>query len=165
LDIIKESVVLLVPAILTAFVFNHFSPTGIALVGRWDTSRGVITARPKQDVVLPEREIRDTALAKILWDQQEALFIDVRHPSMFREGHLPRALSYPVHERDEWIDAFIERYPVSRLMVVYCHGRECSDSHLVAQFLTDMGYERVKVFIDGYTGWKRAGFPVENEKQ
>jgi rhodanese-related sulfurtransferase len=165
LDLMKESAVMLILSILTALVFNHVSPKGIALVGKWDPSQGVITARSKQDAVLPEREIREVALAKRLFDQQEALFVDVRHPSVSGKGHIPGALLLPVHEREKWIDAFVEHYPVSCLIVVYCHGRECSDSHVVAQFLTDMGYERVKVFIDGYAGWENAGFPTEKEKQ
>ncbi len=164
-NLVKETTVLMVLAICTAVIFNHFSPAGIALVGQWDPSLGVISARPEKGVVLPEREIRDIALAKAIYDARQALFVDVRHPPAFDEGHIKGARSLPVSEMDNWIDSFIEHYPVSHFIVVYCQGRECDASHRAAQFLTDMGYEQVKVFIDGYAGWEAAGFPIESEKR
>lgn len=159
--LIGECALLLGLAAITALTVNHFSPRGIALVGDWDPSLGVITARERNDVVVHDREIRDIAEAKAVFDAQEALFIDVRHFTDFNRGHIQGALSFPVNEMEQWIDGFIGRYPVSRLIVVYCYGRECEDSHIVAQFLDDMGYERVRVLVDGYGVWKAKGFPVE----
>jgi len=33
--------------IIAAFAVNYLSPAGIALVGQWDTAKGVITANEK----------------------------------------------------------------------------------------------------------------------
>ena len=45
----KEIAILLGIALATAFTFNYFTPMGIALIGQWDESQGVITAKTKND--------------------------------------------------------------------------------------------------------------------
>ena len=165
LTIIRECALLIGLAILTAFAVNFFSPAGIALWGQWDPSRGVISANPKNDVVVHEREIDDITLAKALFDEGEALFVDARDSLSYREGHIKGAVTFPVNEFDDRIEAFLDHYPSSRFMVIYCSGRECEDSHTLAQYLAEMGYVRLKVFIDGYDGWQKEGFAVESETE
>jgi rhodanese-related sulfurtransferase len=43
---IKEIIILTGISVTLAMVVNYISPKGIALVGQWDTSKGVITASP-----------------------------------------------------------------------------------------------------------------------
>ena len=47
-----ETAILLALAIGIALSVNFFSPVGIALVGRWDTSAGTISANAKNDIIL-----------------------------------------------------------------------------------------------------------------
>jgi len=56
-DLVKEVIVIVSFSILIAFVANLMSPNGISLFGQWDTSKGVISANSKNDVIVPEREI------------------------------------------------------------------------------------------------------------
>ena len=49
METIKEISILVSASIIAAFAVNYFSPAGIALVGQWDTSQGVITANEKND--------------------------------------------------------------------------------------------------------------------
>ncbi|MBW2337956.1 MAG: hypothetical protein JRF47_14580, partial [Deltaproteobacteria bacterium] len=46
----KEVSIILGVSILAAFAVNYFSPAGIALVGQWDTSQGVVTAKAKNNI-------------------------------------------------------------------------------------------------------------------
>ncbi len=160
-DIIIELTILLGLSIFTALTVNYFSPNGIALFGEWDTSNGVITAKPKNDFVLHEYEIETVRQAKKIYDSGNVLFIDGRSKILFEEGHIKGAVSFPVNQFDTMIDEFIRTYPVSTRIVTYCSGRECQDSHQLAQYLLDAGYTNVSVFIDGYPGWEGAGYPVE----
>ena len=56
---------------------------------------------------------------------------------------------------------FFEKYPFDRFIITYCSGRECDDSHRLAVYLKDAGYTRIKVYIDGISGWEKEGYPVE----
>ena len=64
----KEIAILLCIAFATAFTFNYFSPMGIALIGQWDESQGVITAKTKNDVVEDDLvDMNDFAVLAVGW--------------------------------------------------------------------------------------------------
>jgi len=156
----KGLLVILLISISCAFIVNGFSPKGIAFLGEWDKSKGVITAIPKNDVVVRKIEIQDPVTAKELYDTGKYVFIDARDRESFNYGHIKGAISMPPGEFFDNVESFIETYQLSTGFITYCSGRECSDSHELAQFLSDEGY-KVKVFIDGYPGWIKEGYPVE----
>ncbi len=160
-DLAKETISISGLAIMAALLVNAASPNGIALFGDWDPSQGVVTARPKGDVVDRGLEIKDIRQAKEIYDQGAALFVDARPQALYEQGHIRGAVSLPVRRFFEVIDAFRDQYPLSTWIVTYCSGRECEDSHELAQYLLEEGYERVNVFIDGYAAWEGMAFPVE----
>ena len=65
---VKEVSILIGVSMIAALGVNLFSPRGIALVGQWDTSLGVVNAREKNDVVMDQLEIDDVTDAKTLYD-------------------------------------------------------------------------------------------------
>ena len=133
---------------------------GIAFVGRWDTTQGVISALSKNNVVAGKTEIENVAQAKQLFDNGSVLFVDARSTDNYEEGHIPGAVSLPIGRFDDLIDAFLDNYAIEQPIVTYCSGRTCEDSHNLAQLLTDIGYADVKVFIDGYPGWPAEWHPM-----
>ena len=160
-ELVNRSFILLGVSVIVAFIVNFISPAGIAVVGQWDTTEGVITARAKNDVVAGKLEIEDPVQAKQIYDSGNVLFVDARTRDDYDEGHIPGAASLPVGQFDEHINAFLDRHDIERPIVTYCSGRTCEDSHFLAQLLMDFGYRDVKVFIDGYPGWEAEGYPVE----
>lgn len=160
-DILKELAFILGFSVLTAFAVNALSPNGIALFGEWDTSRGVITAKGKTDPVSRDREIQDPETAKKIYDSENAIFVDARAGDIYEQGHIRGALSLPVNRFDEYAFKFMEDYPASTHIVTYCSGRECQDSHELAQYLVAAGYTDVSVFVDGYPAWVERGYPVD----
>ena len=161
METIKEISILVSASIIAAFAVNYFSPAGIALVGQWDTSQGVITANEKNDIALDDLEIGDLTLAKKLYDSQKFTFVDARSRDDYDEAHIKGAVSLPVGQFDEKIEAFLEQYPPEKAIITYCSGRTCEDSHRLAQLLLALGYTEINVFIDGYPGWKAEGYPIE----
>jgi len=157
----KEAVILLVLAGGIGIAVNFFSPVGIALVGRWDTSEGVIGANAKNAVFKDQLEIDDVGTARKIFDSRTALFVDARSRENFAQGHIPGAVSLPVGRFDEQIGAFMSRHSPAQPIVAYCSGRTCEDSHNLAQLLLESGFVNVRVFIDGLPGWKAEGYPVE----
>ncbi len=157
----KEVSMILAVSVLLAFGVNYFSPNGIALMGQWDISQGVVTALEKNDVVLDELEIDDITYAKSLYDTGNVLFVDARSIEDYNDGHVKGAVSLPVGQYDEQIDAFLELYDLDRPIVTYCSGRTCEDSHHLAQLLMERGYMNISVMIDGFPGWQAEGYPID----
>ena len=87
--------------------------------------------------------------------------VDVRLKEIFKKGHIPGAKSVPLSEFDELIGNFYEIVPMERNIVIYCSGRECTDSHAFATKLSEVGYENVKVFTGGFIEWEQEGYIVE----
>ena len=158
---IKEIIILVGVSVALALAVNALSPRGIALVGQWDTAEGVITASPGGDTAGRPQEIDSVALAKYIFDKDEAVFVDARSQNDYDNGHIPGAVSFPVGRFEERVESFLNRYPAEQPIVTYCSGRACEDSHNLAQFLSDVGFTNIRVFIDGLPGWKAEGYPIE----
>ena len=157
----KELVIILGLAISVAFTVNLISPTGIAIVGQWDYTKGVVTAKAKNDVEFNDLELNDINMAKQIYDSQTAIFVDARSGDDYQDGHIRGAVSLPVNQFNALFDSFKGRYPTDSVIVTYCSGRNCDDSHRLAQLLLEQGYMEVLVFVDGYPGWAKEGYPIE----
>lgn len=158
---IKEIVILVGVSVTLAFMVNFLSPRGIALLGQWDTAKGVITADPIGVAAGGLEEIDSVALAREIFDRGDVLFVDARSSDNYDDGHISGAISLPVGQFDERIESFLNRYSSDLSIVTYCSGRTCEDSHNLAQFLADAGFTWVRIFIDGYPGWESEGHPIE----
>ncbi len=156
--------ILLFITVLTAFTVNTLSPKGIALVGNWDISKGVISANSKNDVIDHKREIADMDLLKKIYETKGIVFLDARSESDFSEGRIKGALSFPPNNFENRIIEFMTSYDTSVKIITYCSGRECEDSHILAQNLSEMGYTNTKVFIDGFPAWEKRGYPIERDE-
>ena len=89
----------------------------------------------------------------------EAVLIDVREESDWREGHADGAthLSRGVIELE-----IEEQIPdVTRPIICYCGGG--SRSALVAESLQKMGYENVRSMAGGLRAWKESDLPMASE--
>ena len=158
---VMEIGVLILISVAVAFGYNALSPRGIALVGEWDTTLGVVSAGAKDRPVVHDIEIQDISEAKALFDSGKVLFVDARAPERFAEGHIRGAILLPIGSVDDQIESFMSQYADTTPIITYCSGRECEDSHHLARFLLSAGYGNVRVFIDGFPEWAKKGYPVE----
>ncbi len=131
-DIAKELIALLSISLFAAFTVNFFSPKGIALLGDWDTSKGVISAKSKENVVVHELEIENVPAAKQIYDSDGAVFVDARAEELFDKGRIKGAVSLPVGLYDTYIDKFKAAYPLSVYIISYWSGRECDGCDILA---------------------------------
>ena len=159
--IIKESFIILFIAVITAFSVNALSSNGIALFGSWNIDKGLISANQKGMEVDPAMELDSIEQVQLLFNNPEVLFVDVRVKELYDEGHVKGAISMPLYNFDHLMGNFMEKYLPSQLIVTYCTGRECSDSHEAAQYLKNAGFSNVAIYIDGFPNWKEKGMPIE----
>ena len=93
-------------------------------------------------------------------DRKEAVIVDARDKAAFAAGHITGAVSLPLGEAAGRLADFAKRYPSTTLLVVYCNGYDCHDSHNLANKLIAAGYPTVFVFEGGFPEWQSAGYPV-----
>ncbi len=89
------------------------------------------------------------------------LVIDARIGELYRDGHLPGAVSLPLAKADRRLPRLQDSVPPDRPLLVYCSGYGCPDSFDLAMKLLAAGYRRVMVFEGGFPEWRDAGLPVE----
>src|SRR3954467_2472292 len=100
----------------------------------------------------------DAAGARELLDSPEPpLFLDIREPDEWDEGHIPSAVHVPRGNLESRIENAVVDH--ARPIVVYCAGG--SRSACAAKTLEELGYENVASLAGGYTDWKRNGFPTK----
>ena len=83
--------------------------------------------------------------------------VDARTVDAYSQAHIPGAISLPWRTINETTTAELSR---DKVLVTYCDGVHCNASTKAAARLTGLGF-RVKEMLDGITGWKREGYPVE----
>jgi rhodanese-related sulfurtransferase len=98
--------------------------------------------------------------------RQGTLFLDARRTSVYTDGHIPGARSFPVWESDiaDRVKAFFEEGGGDRdqnaPIVIYCSGGDCEDSHMLAEKLYMVGFNNLLVYKDGFPGWQKRGLPA-----
>lgn len=98
---------------------------------------------------------------KTLFDSKAALIVDARRAFFFDKERIPGAVSLPLAEYDPKIAAFLQDVSRDRLLVLYCSGYGCEDSHQLSEKLLQAGYKKARVFPGGLPEWKEAGYPTE----
>jgi rhodanese-related sulfurtransferase len=108
----------------------------------------------------PGMRLITSAEAEDLWRAGET-FVDARAADLYREGHVPRALSAPAGEAEDRLPTFFERLPLEGILVIYCEGGDCQSSLSLAKRLSKEGFRDIRVFSGGWEEWRKAGLPVE----
>jgi len=94
--------------------------------------------------------------------QNLVLFIDARHDEEYKAGHIPGAYQFDYYYADKFLGALIPVVQQAQLIVVYCNGGDCTDSHYAALELANIvPRDRLMVYVGGITEWKGKGLEVE----
>ena len=100
----------------------------------------------------------DSADARVLLDGPvPPVLVDIRENDEWDEGHIPGA----VHVGRGHFEARIEAAAPDKLRPVLLYCSAGNRSAFAAKTLEELGYEHVSSLSDGFTGWKRNGFPVQ----
>jgi rhodanese-related sulfurtransferase len=144
---------LVITACVIGIAVNNLRPDGIPYVGDWSEQARFVDASGKSLLIGLDEAGR-------LFEQQAALFLDARPQSQYADGHIRDALSLPWQEADRYFLKLAERLDSASAIITYCDGESCDLSHELALFLIEMGFENVRVLVNGWTVWQQAGLPV-----
>ena len=89
------------------------------------------------------------------------LLLDARPDAAYRLGHIPGALSLPLGRFAASFAAMLPRLRAARLLVVYCSGSTCNDSHDLALKLYEKGMKNLLLYKGGMEDWSGKNHAVE----
>jgi len=95
--------------------------------------------------------------AKALVDSG-AVVVDVRGREAFHSGHIPGAISVPLHDLESGIPAALAGAK-TKSMVVYC-GDGVTTGPAGTEILNKAGYPNAVNLKSGLGGWQKAGYPL-----
>ncbi len=102
-------------------------------------------------------------LAKKFFFEHKALFIDARSYEQYRKGHIKGAINIPWQTVEQSVEYVLENVDPDTIVITYCDGLSCNLSHNLAKFLIQLGYNQVKVLVNGWSSWIEEGLPVETQ--
>jgi rhodanese-related sulfurtransferase len=117
----------------------------------WKTGHDLIK-EAKQRV----KEVTPDEALKIYREDPSVVFLDVREPSEYRLGRIPRAVFIARGNLESRVEATIPR---EKKIIIYC--ARGNRSALAADTMQQMGYEDVASMSDGFGGWVDVGGEVE----
>lgn len=151
---VRQTAALVFLAVAVGMTVNHFSFDQLPLVGDWSPDARLATKAGRNTVVSFEE-------ARRLCESQEAVFVDARASAAYLQGHILCARNLPFQGLDAYLFPFVSEIRPEEPIIVYCDGEECSLSEDVAKKLLSLGYQDVRVLVNGWTRWVEAGLPIE----
>lgn len=185
---IKQSLIIILLAVVLGFVVNFINPNGVALV--MDTEKySKETVEPEKVLKQLENDGKDVDLSnpdlgnthqetkeatepvKIKYDfakqlfDRKAVFVDGRPANEFAEGHITGAINIPyeiIREKTpEEKKEMTKDINQNAVIVTYCSGSHCDISIDVAYELFDLGYKNLNIYLGGLEEWVEKGYPTE----
>jgi rhodanese-related sulfurtransferase len=143
-------------AVFLGFSINQFRDSRLPLFEDWSMEARLISSSGERlDITLIE--------AKKLFLQEAAIIIDARPNDDYEKGHIRGARSLPWHDVDKRFMEVTKDISVDTLIITYCDGETCELSHNLANFLLELGFNNVRILVNGWTKWQNADLPIEKE--
>jgi rhodanese-related sulfurtransferase len=149
-----QAVVIVLAACAAGLLANVVRPNGLTLVGDWSPEARLTTDSGESMVISLEE-------AEKVFASGTAVFLDARSEGLYREGRIRGARNLPWQSFEAHLDKVMAEIPPDALIVTYCDGEDCALSEDLARELLFMGYEKVRVLVNGWTRWTEAGLPTE----
>lgn len=150
-----QGAAILALAALIALTVNLVRRDAIPLVGDWSPKGRMSESALGAGGLISMEE------ARLLFETNEALFLDARSPGAYRSGHIQGALSLPWADFEARFEEIVGMIPVDFPIITYCDVESCSMGMDLALALSGKGYVNVRALADGWSAWKTANLPIE----
>lgn len=147
----------------TRFLIIGLAAFGTALAVNAVRPDAIPLLRPSQADLARKEGITPLHLdtAQLMHKDSAILFVDARPASVYKRGHIPRAVSFAEEDFDSLIAAFETKVPKDRPLVVYCDGIECRASEVLSRKFKEKGYKYIHCFFGGWVEWRDAKLEIE----
>ena len=153
-DIARQAFFILFLAAVMGLVVNMIRSDSIPVIADW-SKENRLTSDSGETLIIP------VSLAKALFEKNEAVFMDARDKNQFEMGHIKGAKNLPWHAVDDYFMDIVQDLPNDTIIITYCDGESCDLSHELSLFLMKMGFNHVKVLVNGWTVWQEMNLPVQ----
>jgi thiosulfate sulfurtransferase len=90
----------------------------------------------------------EASKVKELVESGDAIFLDIRDPMSYAQGHIPNAISV----NNQNVQKILEESDKSKYHIIVCyHG---NDSQSAALFFKQKGFEKAYSMMGGMAGWR-----------
>jgi rhodanese-related sulfurtransferase len=151
--IVYQIIGIAIVAAIAAFGSNTLRRDGILVYCPADIQSRADAAEKDPLAISLERAIT-------LYKKNQAVFIDARPESLYRECHIKGAVNLPWDRAEEQCFAVFQRIPLNKPIITYCDGEACQLGTFLASFLRDLGYENARALHNGLTRWRKHGLPA-----
>jgi rhodanese-related sulfurtransferase len=117
------------------------------------TNRGVVDARWAMLTATPDVPV--VGIEEVAGRSPGTLLIDVREPEEYAHGHVPGAINLPQAE----LATRLAEVPQDRPVMMICQSGYRSLRS--AQFLAQMGYDKVATVTGGTAAWRASGRTID----
>jgi rhodanese-related sulfurtransferase len=167
LIVIAGALAIVIGASALGLAVNHLSSRRLSLfpvppAGQARSSAAASPAAAAAPAIpLPKGlEAITIAEARTTYDKDLALFIDARPADQYAEARIPGAVSLPADAFDDHFPDAADKIEASPFLVIYCEGGDCSDAIHVGERLVEYGFLGIRIMVDGFEPWAKAGNPV-----
>lgn len=174
-SLLLETGKVLIVGLVVAWLANRVSPRGLHLGRDYFSDPRLRVVSPESPSPRPHAVEASHRVSEINSDQAlgffresrrrpgEVIFVDARKESSFLEGHVPDAYPLDRFYPDTSLPAVVMAGGTADIVVVYCAGGTCEDSHYAALQLLEAGLQesRVRVYAGGFNDWTAQHRPVE----
>jgi rhodanese-related sulfurtransferase len=150
--ILRETILILIISFAAGLVFNWFRPDRLSLVSDW-TVEGQLKARFGEKAVISFEEARQAFISK------NGVFLDARPANEFQAGHIQGARNIPVDAFDRHFGKATADLSLDSVLITYCDGEACTLSIKLAKKLKEMGYENIRILVNGWSLWRKHHLP------
>ena len=148
----REGSIILAVALFIAVVFNLIRPAGINMFGF--SSAALIK---EQQAKIPEITLSE---AYSLHLKNKVIFIDARDPLSYADGHITGATNIYPDEAARYSANLRIKADQGFIFITYCDGPQCPLSKETAHALLMRGVPNVKILVNGWILWLKAGYPI-----
>jgi len=158
---IKQALIIIILAIIIAFVDNTVSNNRIPFFGSWPSITGsdTIVVPPSAEEDDPPFISLDEAATK--FQLKSVLFIDAREPEDYELGRIRGSINLPYDYLEDYWDKIAPSLSKEKGFVIYCSGSECESSLFLGREMAYEGFKNIYIFYGGWREWKKAGLPIE----
>lgn len=151
-QVIQQCLSLIVLAVILAFSVNALRADKLPIIGDWSEEARFSDAKGESLVVSVDE-------AGQVFESGEALFVDARSNEDYKAGHIRGAVNLPWQDVSQSFTKTARFLEGRAMIITYCDGESCDLSHELALFLKDMGFNNVRVLVNGWTVWREKGLP------
>jgi rhodanese-related sulfurtransferase len=153
----RDGIIILAAALFIAVVFNSLRSNGIPLFGF--SSAALIK---EQQAKIPEISLWE---AYDLYLKNKVIFIDARDPLSFEDNHITGATNIYPDEAALYSANLRIKADQGFIFITYCDGPQCPLSKETAHALLLRGIPNVKILVNGWILWLKAGYPISKGKK